>query len=187
VSGEGGAVRGRIAPKAVREGYAPPPFVFEERHESGEIRFVAWTPDVLQLKRTLYAVLERLPEQVEVLFKTETGGESARDGWQRYFATADLAAVVEAIREAEELIFHDGGSMICVKDAGTGDYIALDEHATLFIYSSDRTYLMLFEGLGFENRMNALISAAGHWQVRPARHQEQERSFIERLNLEPIP
>jgi len=187
VSGDGGAVRERVAPKAVREGYAPPPFVFEERHESGDIRFVAWTPDIPQLKRTLYAVLERLPEQVEVLFKTETGGGSARDGWQRYFATADLIAVVEAIREAEELIFHDGGSMICVKDVVTGDYIALDEHATLFIYSSDRAYLMLCERLGFENRKNDLISAAGHWQVRPAHHQEQERTFIDRLNLEPVP
>src|SRR5437867_6911272 len=118
-------MREQLAPKAVREGFAPPPFAFEERNENGDVRFVAWTPDIAQLKRTLYAVLGQFPEQVEVLFKTETGGESGRDGWQRYCGVAELVAVVEAIRESEELVFHDGCSMICVKLLDTGDYIAL--------------------------------------------------------------
>lgn len=177
----------RIAPKAVREGYAPAPFVFEERHESGDVRFVAWTSDLAQLKGLVYAVLEQFPDQVEVLFKTETGGETGRDGWQRYCAVVPRVAVVEAIRAVEELVFHDGGSMICIKRIDNGDYLALDEHATLFIYSSDRAYLQLCTQRGFENRVNELISATGHWQVRPAHHEGEEKQLIKMLALEHVP
>jgi len=175
------------APKAVRDGYSPPPFVFEERHESGAVRFVAWSPDIEQMKNVLYAILGDLPDEVEVLFKTETGGESGRGGWQRYSGRVSRALLLESVRATEELVFHDGGSMVCVKRLDNEDYLALDEHATLFVYSHDRSYLHLCERSGFENRVNELISAAGHWQVRPANHEAQERQLIRQLGLVPVP
>lgn len=160
--------------------------MFEEPHEDGDVRFVAWTADIAQLKRLVYAILKRFPDRVEVLFKSETKGEAERDGWQRYCAEAERTAVVEAIQAAEELVFHDGGSMLCVKRLDNGDYIALDEHATLFIHSGDRAYLRLCERLGFENRVNELVGDAGHWQVRPAHHEDQEKRFVDRLALKPV-
>jgi hypothetical protein len=172
-----------ISPKAYREGYAPDPFVFEERNDSGDVRFVAWTPDVARLKRLVYAILDMFPDRVEVLFKTETGAESGRDGWQRYSAESTRTAIVEATRDSEELIFHDGGSMLCVKRMDDGAYLALDEHATLFIYSDDRTYLTVCEQLGFENRVTELVSDAPHWHHRPAHCEEHEQRFIRRLAL----
>ena len=174
---------GQLSPKAVREGYAPEAFIFQERTEEGRARFVAWTPDVAQLKGLVYAVLERFPSTVDVLFKVESGAKTARAGWRRYFGTARLDRLMEVIRSVEELVFHDGGSMICVRSSDSGEYIALDEHGTLFIYSSDRGYLNLSEELGFESRVNELIDAQGHWQVRPAHHQKQSRNLIKSLNL----
>lgn len=175
----------QITPKAVREDYAPGPFVFEERSDSGDFRFAAWTSDVDQLKGLVYAVLEHFPEEVLVLFKTETNGESARDGRQRYSGSTTRGAVIEAFKKLEELIFHDGGSMVCVKRADNGDYFALDEHDTFFIYSSDRFYLSLCQQLGFEHRVNELISHAGHWHIRPG-CEDQEEEFIRLLALEPV-
>lgn len=176
-----------LRPKAVREGYAPAPFVFEQVSETGETRFVAWTGDIDQFKKLVYAVLSRLPREVEVLFKTETNAASERDGWVRFCGIVALDELVAAIQAAEELVFHDGGSMLCAKDLETDEYIALDEHGTLFIYSDDRAYLGLCEQVGLENRENELINAQGHWQVRPKHHEEQGKQFVQWLNLKYVP
>jgi len=97
-----------------------------------------------------------------------------------------LGLLIEVMRSVEERVFQDGGSMICVRRPETEEYIALDEHGTLFIYSSDSGYLSLCEQLGFENRENELLDAAPHWHVRPAHYKTQSRPFIKTLGLKHV-
>jgi hypothetical protein len=156
-------------PKAYREGYSPGAFVFQQVSEEGA-RLVAWTPDLSQLKSALLAVLHCFPVDLEVLFKTEAEGVGARNGWRRYHGTVDRPTLLELLEECQELIFSDGGSMLCVRRPDSGEYLALDEHGILFVYSTDPTYLRLHEELGFPKRTTELLFESGHWHIRPARH-----------------
>jgi hypothetical protein len=175
-----------LSPKAIRPDFSPSAFVFKQLYYGGGTRIVAWTPELPQLKRLVFAVVEAFPSWVEVLFKTETEGESGRDGWQRYVGDVERVTLVELLSACDELVFHDGGSQLCVRRPDTGEHLVLDEHGTVFIYSDNPSYLNLCTTLGFEHRINELIDDAGHWQVRPEHHEVQEKWFIERLRLKSV-
>ncbi len=172
-------------PKAYREGYNPSPFVFQEASKEGT-RVVAWTADLSQLKSALLAILDRFPPMVEVLFKTETGAERERDGWRRFLATVQRRTLVELLKASEELIFSDGGSMLCIRSSTTSEYVALNEHGILFVYSSDPSYIRVCEELGFEQRSNELLFEGPHWHIRPAHHEQQQEWLKRRLRLKYI-
>jgi len=171
------------AAKAVREGYAPPPFFFREEYQPGEHRWTAWTGALAELKTLFFRVLECFPEEVEVLLKVERENASPRDPWQRYCGTCSLEALVTAIRAQEELVFRDGGSQVCVRCAGGSDYVALDEHGIFFLYTEEEGFANYFRELGFEERREPLLYESGHWHVRPPQPEEQWQGIIEQLKL----
>ena len=173
-------------PKAIREGYSPNPFTFRQVSEHGT-RVVAWTGNIQQLKRGLLAALERFPDTVEILLKTETDAASERGGWRRFLGMTDKPTLVDLASACEQLVFSDGGSILCIRRVDTGEYLALDEHGILFVYSSDTAFMRVLEQIGFERRVEALLYEAAHWHIRPPKCEEQEQWFIDRLGLEYVP
>jgi hypothetical protein len=172
--------------KALREGYLPEPFVFRQVSDQG-VRVVAWSSDLQRLKRGVLATLERFPNAVEVLFKTQTNGDGERDGWRRFVGMTDKATFIDLATTCEQLVYSDGGNTICIRRPDTGEYLALDEHGILFVYSSDPGFLKALEQVGFENRVEPLLFEAPHWHIRPPRAEELEQWFIKRLALEYVP
>jgi len=132
-----------------------------------------------------YRVLDCFPWDLEVLLKIErqeTNGAHC-DQWQRYDRVCAFDTLSEAIRSHEELVFLDGGMQISVRCAGGGDYLVLDEHAILFLYSDDEGFEDLCRELGFEECAQPLLYEAGHWHVRPDNAKEHAESFVSRLGL----
>ena len=153
-------------PKAVRDGYSPPPFFFRQDYQAGNKRWVAWADSVEDLKPLFYRLLDSFTEEVEVLFKNERDDspQSTADPWQRYHGACLLKEVASAIRRHEELVFQDGGNQLCIRCADEGDYLALDEHGILFLYAEGDGFAALCRELGFEEGVRPLLYEGGHWR-----------------------
>jgi hypothetical protein len=176
-----------ITPKAVLQGYDPAPFFFCETNErTGAERWVAWSGDVAQLKRLVYALLETFSLHAQVLLKVEKQDTADGAAWTRYHGDAPIAKVVQAIRENERLIFQDGYTQLCVRDDDTGEYIALDEYDVLYIYSDDERFARICRQCGFEERVERLISETAHWRRRVPEAEEFCRQFVSVLDLEEV-
>jgi hypothetical protein len=174
------------APKAVVQGYAPRPFFFAQTSPQGSIRRVAWTGDLPQLKRLVYAILRHFTANALVLMKV--GKEDVADGpvWTRYHGEAPLAKVIQAMQANERMVFQDGYTQLCVRDADTGDYIALDEHGVLYIYSDDPVFAQICTDSGLSEREEALISEHGHWRRALDNADDLQHRFISALGLQQV-
>jgi hypothetical protein len=174
--------------KAIREGYAPAPFFFRQEYQPHAKRWVAWTASLPDLRTLFYRVLGCFPEEVEVLLKLSPGdARVAEEGpWQRYYGACGRDAAADAVREHEELVFVDGGSQLCVRQAGEDDYLALDEHGIFFLYSDGDGFAALCRELGFEERAEELLYQGGHWHYRPGHPAERWQPFIRLLGLRAV-
>jgi hypothetical protein len=173
--------------KAIREGYSPPPFFYREEYEPEKVRWVAWTGSVPQLKELLYRVLRCFPEDVQVLLKLQVAerADPNTGPWQRYYGTCSLETLLVAIEKNEAQVFTDGGSQLCVMCGGGGDYLALDEHGSFFLYADDEGVRELCGELGFEERQERLLTEDGHWHYRPGGN-EAWQAFIEQAGLQAV-
>jgi hypothetical protein len=140
------------------------------------------------LKTLSYRLLECFTEEVEVLFKMERedGVQSEEDPWQRYHGACSREELTSAIRTHEELVFQDGGNQLCIRCAEEGDYLALDEHGILFLYTEGDGFAAICRELGFEERTQPLLCEGGHWHVRPPHAMERAQSFVDELGLEAV-
>jgi len=118
--------------KAFEDKYAPSPFYFRQKYDNG-FRYVAWTPRIGQLKQVIYDIIDNLSENLGILLKI--GFEGNSDEFHRYYGEVTKANLMPIIKQHELYIFSDGGHQLCVRDLDTEEYIALDEHDILFIYS----------------------------------------------------
>ena len=170
--------------KAVAKDYLPRPFHFAQTSPAGAIRRVAWTSDLSQLKSLAYAVLEQFSPDAYVLLKVDK--QNVPDGavWTRYHGEAPLAGVIQAIKDNERMIFQDGYTQLCVRDADSGDYIALDEYDLLWIYSNDPKFADICGNFGFEDRPEQLISQRPHWRCSLDDSPQLRDRFVSALILE---
>src|SRR5688572_33426018 len=115
--------------KAIREDYAPAPFFFRQEYQPGAERWVAWTDSCTDFRILFYRVLDCFPEDVDVLLKLIAENKPIHENgpWRRYHGNCGRDELTHAVREQEDLVFLDGGSQICFRCAGGGDYLALDE------------------------------------------------------------
>lgn len=173
--------------KAIREDYSPEPFFFRQEYEPGAERWVAWTNTQDRLRELYYRVLDCFPSMVEILCKLEREGqvEQGGDPWLRYHGVCQLDNLTSAIRKNEDWVFQDGGSQLCVRCAGGGDYLVLDEHGILFFYSDDNGFRDLCQELGFEERAEPLLYESGHWHYRAGRNESWE-PFLRQLGLHAV-
>jgi len=167
--------------KAVRDGYAPAPFFFEQSNAEDGIRLVAWTGNLDQLRSLFRSIVESFSDNLELLFKTDTDSEDGQ--WTRFHGSVPSWKFKQAISTFDELIFRDGGSVLCVKDSRIGDYLALDQNGIFFLYSNKPIYPSIFQAHGFDMRQNELIDEKPHWNVRPKNASEDGKKFIQELGL----
>jgi hypothetical protein len=160
--------------------YSPGAFFFRHKYSGGS-RLVAWTSDLSQLKKLVYSILDTFPEDVEVLLKARD--EEFSDNFHRYYASAKLDEVTEAIRQNEAFVFSDGSQQFCIKRPDTDEHIALDDHGILFIYSDSKRFVELCRDYGFRRKKRKLIYANGHWHIRPGDSQNLAKKLIKELGL----
>jgi hypothetical protein len=174
--------------KAIREGYSPAPFFFQQEYAPDSLRWVAWSPTPTEVKNVVYRSLDFFPDDVEVLLKVaiQDSTDSTGESLQRYHAVCALADLVEAIRRSELFIFIDGGSQLCVRPHGGGDYMALDDHGIFFMYSCESGYPEFFQQLGFQHRVEELLYDQPHWHRRPPNPDALAEEFITKLGLLPV-
>lgn len=174
-------------PKAVREGYAPEPFFFQEEGPGGEPRLVAWTSDLAQLARFFQRLLALLPEQVDILVKIERdeSGESPED-WDRYFGSCPRSLLLRAIAKCSALIYRDSRCQLLVRDPESHEYVVLDEVGVVYVYSSQERFRRACLAEQFQEREEELIRSSPHWRQCVADGEALARSFVAETGAHPI-
>lgn len=173
--------------KAALEGYAPAPFFFRQFHPDGDERWVSWTPKLGMLKETVYAILDSFPDDVEVLWKHYDNEDAEGDPeWIRFMGTVRSSALKDTIRRHESFVFQDASNCLCVKRIDTGEYFALDHKGPLYLYSDSDWVPQLLTRLGHENRIEKLITDAGHWTRTRPDNAETRQAIATELNLSKV-
>jgi hypothetical protein len=170
--------------KAMAPTYHPLPFYFQQEY-SGGTRIIAWTGIPAQVQSLFFAVLRLLGESVDVLLKVEAEDGDPDKDWTRYHLTEITRDKIEqAIQLHSEFVFRDGTHQLCLRNAVTADYFALDEHGIFFLYFPLTTMGSLLEHLGFEARYEEPLFGSDHYHYSAANANEQLRSFVKELGLE---
>jgi hypothetical protein len=170
--------------KAGVEGYNPNAFFFKQEYSEGT-RFVAWTPTLSQLKALVYDILKIFASDLEILLKVRIRGKDD-EAWNRYYGEIEHSKLTDVLKNNELYVFQDGEHQLCVRDTGSGEYIALDDHDTLFIYSDFEQVMAICKKNGFENREEKLISETGHWHCELKDSAVLCQKLINALSLEPV-
>ena len=90
--------------------------------------------------------------------------------------------MLEAIDGDADLIYRDGYTQLCVREPDGGDYVVLDEHGLIWVYSGGALLGPLAEHLA--EQPTELISEGGTWRRRIPAAEEAGRRFVARLELE---
>jgi hypothetical protein len=166
--------------KACLDGYNPLPFYFKQKYEQG-LRYVAWTSNLPQLKQLVYDIINSFSENLEILLKISL--EDNPEEFQRYYTKIRKNDLISLMKQNELYIFSDGNHQLCIKRSDTGEYMALDDHDILFIYSDSQTNTDILKNNNFENREEKLIFDSGHWHIRPKDSEKLAEKLIKELNL----
>jgi hypothetical protein len=172
--------------KAWAAEYEEAPFFFEEKSQRGS-RIVAWSEETKQTQEALFAVIDSLPWDVDILLKVCVGHDSKDQPlWSRYHGVVQRSRLVEAIEANEKYIFSDGMHQLCLKDPESDRYLAFDDHGIFFLYSPFPTDSNLFKALGFEERYAEPLFANPHFQCTPKGSEEMEQRFVAELQLDVV-
>src|SRR5262245_59829537 len=176
------------SPKSVREDYSPSPFCFRQTSQSGQVRIVAWTGSQSGQRASFRALIERLPEKLDVLLKVRLGEADGTDGedsdtWRRYHGVVERAELLDAMTSCETFVFCDSRNQLCVRDLATSDYVVLDDVGVIYIYSDEDLFPDVLRQHGFEERFERLISDGGYWGQTPKEGAAQGEAFRKMLHL----
>ena len=173
-------------PKARHHDYAPKPFHYEQHNPGGGVRLVAWTGDLDHQRETLATLVHLLAPRVEVLTKVMRDDEhepALAESWVRFYGIAPAPALLEAIGRCEAFVFRDSRTQICARNPWTMEYVVLDHDGCLYVYSTDPRFRDALVALGFESRVEALISSRAHWRQLPPEGPAQQHQFVRLLRL----
>jgi hypothetical protein len=169
--------------KAWAREYEEAPFYFEQKSERGS-RLIAWSEEPNQTQRALYAIIENMPWEVEILLKICAPSEDAgKPLWSRFHGSVSRAQLTKAISENEHYVFSDGSHQLCVKDPESHRYMAFDEHGIFFVYAPREEDANLFRNLGFENRYAEPLYGIPHFKHIVPDSEKMEMKFITDLSL----
>lgn len=174
-------------PKAVRDGYAPRPFVFAEDGSGGGSRLVGWTSDLEQLARLFERLVGLLPEQVEILMKIERqeSGDSPED-WDRFFGGCPRSLLQAAIMKCSALVYQDSRCQLMARDPESHEYIVLDEVGVVYAYSTAEKFRQAFLAERFEEREEELVRTGPHLRRCIADGEALVRRFVEDTGVHAI-
>jgi hypothetical protein len=181
-------------PKGIRDGYAPQPFFFAEKNDCGDVRLVAWTGSQRAQRAAFEAIVQLMPEYVEIILKVKVAERDPDDDdddgrlpWQRFHGVAANGALLEAMSRCEAFVFRDSRSQICVRNPHTLEYAVFDDDGVIYVYSGDERFRELLSQAGFEERVEELIGRRGWWGQFPPDGPNQGAEFIRLMRLTPSP
>ena len=90
------------------------------------------------------------------------------------------------MKKNEFYIYSDGMHQLCIRDFNTDEYIALDDHDILFIYSNSQENVRILKNNNFEKRKEKLLMDLGHWHREPKDSKKLVEVLIKEMNLEKI-
>ena len=170
--------------KAWAPDYHESPFCFEEKFEKFT-RLVAWSDDPAQIQHAFFAIIELLPDPLEILLKVAAGqADEGEPLWQRFSAMRRRDVFTAAVRANEFFVFSDGAHQLTLKDPAREHYLTLDEHGMFFVYEPVPANLEIFRTFGFADRKASLLYAMPHFQ-RVSTDDTPQRQFINALGLLP--
>lgn len=168
--------------KSVRGDYSPNPFYFIEHNEEYALsRIVAFTQDVNQLKTLFKEIIEYFPQEIDVLFKILDGND-----FDRFHGIIEKYKLLVTLNKFEEFVFEDGSFQLCIKFPDNDEYVALDEHGVLFIYSLDEFFINKLEKNNFIARKEEMIFLKPHYHHMIKDSEIFAQKFIEELELEEV-
>jgi hypothetical protein len=177
----------RPQPKAVAKEYAPSPFFFAQTNQDGAVRIVAWAASLVTMRTAFERLIRALPASLEVLLKVRPDPADAPSGeettWERYHGVVAQGALLEAMDRCDAFVYQDSGNQLCVRDPSSFDYVVLDDVGVIYVYSDELVFQAVLAELGFEDRIEELVSERPHWGHTPKDAPEQGREFIRLLRL----
>lgn len=130
--------------------------------------------------------IRMLGGEMLVLLK-ETAGDADRGRQprgRRYFGQAIEADVLaRAIELKREWLAEDGHHQIMARKSGTNDYVVLDDHGLLFVYSRDARFEAWLDAHGIPRRQPWVKTDVDHLHCMTEDHDFQIRSFARGLGL----
>jgi hypothetical protein len=173
--------------KAAAPNYCPKPFYFVQVAPSGKVRIPCWSSDPAPLADLMLKWMADFPDEVAVLLKVEQDQPSANgDPWSRYYGTCKKGAVVRAFEMFRDFVLTDSTHQICIRNPETEEYFAFDECGVLWLYPNERKIEAMAASLGFENKLQSLISDQGYWSHILSDSAERRRALVEFLMLEAV-
>lgn len=169
--------------KAVRAGYAPPPFYFKQTAPSGAVRYVAWPGNATRAQAVFGALLRAMPDELEVLLKIDKLDTADGPTFLRYHGPVSRDKLLDVIEQTRDLIYRDGYTQLCVRQ-DDGEYIVLDEYGLIWVYSDGELVTPLAEHLIMQP--TELISDGGQFRRRIKDAEEVEKRFVTLLDLEQV-
>ncbi len=121
-----------------------------------------------------------------VLLK-ETGGDADRGRpprGRRYFGQSiDAETLAQAVEAKREWLAEDGHHQLMARRAGTSDYVVLDDHGLLFVYSRDPRFETWLAAHGIPRRRPWVKTDVDHLHCLTEDHEFQLRSLARQLGL----
>jgi hypothetical protein len=172
--------------KCVADGYDPRPFRFLQTYKGKDgkpagVRLAAWTPQVERTTELFYSVLDRFPNLLGTQLKSTLDGGASGGRYQGTVSRPKLRTLIE---EMETPFFTDGHLQISIMRPDTGEYLTLDDHGIVFVYSLDPLYARLCAEAGLEEREEKLIYELPHYHISPPDHERTVSYLVEGLVLE---
>jgi hypothetical protein len=150
--------------KAARNAYDETAFFYSEPLEGG-YRIVGWYPREKDQMKLFFLLLERMGDRIEYLFKEEDLKSENPNQWTRISGGIYKNKLKALIQKYEKWFFNDSSFQFCAREPDINGYFAYDEHGIFFIYDKDEKENV--KGLGAVEAPRELLTAKGHWHIRP--------------------
>lgn len=149
------------------------------------IRLVVSPPESRSVTLFCEAVT-MLGGELLVLLKETTGdaerGQTSKG--RRYFGQdIDAAALVHALELKHDWLAEDGHHQLMARRAGTNEYVVLDDHGLLFVYSREPRFEEWLVSHGIPRRQPWVKTDVDHLHCLTEDHDFQIRSFARGLGL----
>jgi hypothetical protein len=149
-------------------------------------RLVVSPPEATGVDLFIEAV-RMLGGELLVLLK-ETNGDADRgrapSKGRRYFGQAiEAERFARALELKRDWMAEDGHHQVMARCAGGNDYVVLDDHGLLFVYSRDARFEAWLDGHGIPRRRPWVKTDVDHLHCLTEDHDFQIRSFARGLGL----
>lgn len=164
--------------KCVSKDFTSNPF-FLIQYNGSQKRFLAFFQNKEKIKQFLTLFIDQSVDDVQVKIYDVEDINNPKE----HEGSVTKVKLKAAIKQYEEVVFHNGRHDFMIRQPETDDYIVFDEHGMIFIYTQD-DYTTILENFGLSFQPNKkLIESFNHWHYSSQNHGMNLQSFIASLEL----